>query len=265
MTCEESARLLPAYSDAELDLVHTLEVEEHIRDCASCAAAVQGDRDLRAAINRSGLRYEAPANLAQRVRANVYNAMREEKPSEPRPRAHVGGRQWQWATATAALLLFAVLAWKFIPSQRTTSSASLADEAIAEHIRSLMPGHLSDVVSTDQHTVKPWFDGRLDFSPPVENFVAQDFPLLGGRLDYIGHRPAAALVYGRRKHIINVFIEPAPGEPDRAESRAASQGYNSFSWTRNGMNFWTVSDLNIAELGEFTRLLRGETTPPPAH
>jgi anti-sigma factor RsiW len=128
-----------------------------------------------------------------------------------------------------------------------------------------MPGHLSDVVSTDQHTVKPWFDGRIDFSPPVENFAAQDFPLLGGRLDYLGHRPAAALVYGRHKHIINLFIEPAPGDPDRTETRTASQGYNAFSWTRNGMNFWAVSDLNPTELGEFARLLRGENTPPPAH
>jgi anti-sigma factor RsiW len=265
MTCEESARLLPAYSDAELDLVHTLEVEDHLRACAVCAAAVKSDRDLRASINRSNLRYEAPANLAQRVRANVRNAMPEEKPSESRPRARAGGRQWQWATAAAALLLFAVLAWKFIPSQRTPSPSGLADEAIAEHIRSLMPGHLSDVVSTDQHTVKPWFDGRLDFSPPVTDFAAQDFPLLGGRLEYLGHRPAAALVYGRRKHIINVFIEPAPGEPDRVETRAASQGYNAFSWTRNGMNFWAVSDLNPAELSDFTRLLRGENTSPSAH
>jgi anti-sigma factor RsiW len=156
------------------------------------------------------------------------------------------------------------MAWKFIPSQRTPAPAALADEAIAEHIRSLMPGHLSDIESTDQHNVKPWFDGRLDFSPPVENFVAQGFPLLGGRLDYLGHRPAAALVYGRRKHIINVFIVPAPGESDRAETRAASQGYNALLWTRGGMSFWAVSDLNPAELGEFTRLLRGESVSPAA-
>jgi anti-sigma factor RsiW len=259
MTCEESVRLLPAYSDAELDLVHTLEIEDHLRACTACAAAVKGDRDLRSALNRSNLRHEAPAHLAQRVRADVRKAMPEDS------LAHSGGWQWRWAAATAALALFAVVVWKFVPSQNNLSPITLADEAIADHIRSLMPGHLSDVVSTDQHTVKPWFDGRLDFSPQVENFAAQDFPLLGGRLDYLGHRPAAALVYGRRKHIINVFIVPASGEPDRAESRAASQGYNAFSWIRGGMNFWAVSDLNAAELGEFTRLLRGEGISPPAH
>ncbi|MFZ0818876.1 MAG: anti-sigma factor [Candidatus Acidiferrales bacterium] len=259
MTCEDSARLLPAYSDAELDLVHTLEVEDHLGACPACAATVKGDRDLRAALNHSSLRYSAPANLAQRVRADIRKAM----PEVSRERA--GGWQWRWAAATAALALCAVLAWKFIPSQRTPAPTALADEAIAEHIRSLMPGHLSDIESTDQHNVKPWFDGRLDFSPPVENFAAQGFPLLGGRLDYLDHRPAAALVYGRRKHIINVFVISAPGESERAETRAASQGYNAFSWTRGGMNFWAVSDLNTAELGEFTRLLRGEGISPAAH
>jgi anti-sigma factor RsiW len=259
MTCEESVRLLPAYSDAELDLVHTLEVEDHLRACPACAAAVKGDHDLRAALNRSSLRYEAPASLAQRVRADIRKAMPEES------RMPAGAWQWRWAAATAALALCAVIAWKFIPSQPTPAPTSLADEAIAEHIRSLMPGHLSDVESTDQHTVKPWFDGRLDFSPPVENFAAQDFPLLGGRLDYLGHRPAAALVYGHRKHIINVFIVPAPAEPDRAETHTASQGYNAFSWTRGGMSYWAVSDLNPAELGEFARLLRGEGVSPAAH
>jgi anti-sigma factor RsiW len=259
MTCEDSVRLLPAYSDAELDLVHTLQVEDHLRACPACAAAVKRDRDLRAMLNQSNLRHEAPAILAQRVRADIRKALPVESS------ANTGGWQWRWAVATAALALFAVMAWKFIPSQKNLSPVTLADEAIAEHIRSLMPGHLSDVVSTDQHTVKPWFDGRLDFSPQVENFAAQDFPLLGGRLDYLGHRPAAALVYGRRKHIINVFIVPAPGEPDRAETRAGSQGYNAFSWTRGGMNYCAVSDLNPAELGEFTRLLRGESAPPAAH
>ena len=220
---------------------------------------MRGDRDLRAAFNRSALRFEAPAALAQRIRADISKAL----PEKSRPLA--GGWQWRWAAVTAALALCAVLAWKFIPSQRTPLPTALTDEIVAEHIRSLLPGHLSDVASTDQHTVKPWFDGRLDFSPPVEDFAAQDFPLLGGRLDYLGHRPAAALIYGRRNHIINVFIVPAPGEPDRAETRAASRGYNAFSWTRAGMNFWAVSDLNTGELGEFTRLLRGETVSPAAH
>jgi anti-sigma factor RsiW len=138
------------------------------------------------------------------------------------------------------------------------NSATIAEEAIADHIRALMPGHLSDVESTDQHTVKPWFDGKLDFAPPVENFTAQGFSLIGGRLDYLDHHPAAALVYERRKHFISVFLLPATGEPDRAESQTTERGYNVISWTRGAMNYWLVSDLNPSELEELAKLLRGE-------
>ncbi len=121
-----------------------------------------------------------------------------------------------------------------------------------------MPGHLSDVESTDQHTVKPWFDGKLDFAPPVENFTEQGFPLIGGRLDYLDHHPAAALVYARRKHFVSVFLLPATGEPDRAESQTTERGYNVISWTRGAMNYWLVSDLNPSELEELAKLLHGE-------
>jgi anti-sigma factor RsiW len=121
-----------------------------------------------------------------------------------------------------------------------------------------MPGHLSDVESTDQHTVKPWFDGKLDFAPPVENFAAQGFPLIGGRLDYLAHRPAAALVYQRRKHYISVFLLPATGEPDRPESQSTERGYNAITWTRAAMTYWVVSGVNPVELAELAKLLKAD-------
>jgi len=250
MNCQESARLLPGYFDAELDLVHTLEVEDHLRACPACSKIVEEDRALRAAIAPSNLRYFAPPAVVRNTRA----AFESEFPRKIPARRWT----WEWSFAAVALVLFAVVTWKLLPVNNPTNSAALADEAIADHIRALMPGHLSDIESTDQHTVKPWFDGKLDFAPPVENFAEQGFPLIGGRLDYLANHPAAALVYQRRKHYISVLLLPATGEPDRPESRETQRGYNVISWTRGSMNCWLVSDLNPAELEEFAKLLRGE-------
>ena len=253
MTCQESARLLPGYFDSELDLVHTLEIEDHLRSCASCINALEADRALRSTIARSNLRFSAPPNVVRNVRGAITNSFPQEKSAR---------KNWSWnwgfAATAAALVLCAVLAWKLLPARTPNNSTALADEAIADHIRALMPGHLSDVESTDQHTVKPWFDGKLDFAPPVENFAAQGFPLIGGRLDYLNHHPAAALVYQRRKHFISVFLLPATGEADRGELQTIERGYNVISWTRGAMSYWLVSDLNPAELEELAKLLHGE-------
>ena len=128
-----------------------------------------------------------------------------------------------------------------------------------------MPGHLMDVISTDQHTVKPWFNGRVDFSPPVNDFAADGFRLVGGRLDYLDGRPVAALVYQRRKHIVNVFVWPAADGSQSAVEITAHDGYNLLHWRRGGMNYWMASDLNAQEMGDFARLLRGEGAPPAPH
>ena len=132
----------------------------------------------------------------------------------------------------------------------------MADTVVAEHIRALQPGHLMDVVSTDQHTVKPWFDGRLDYAPPVQDFQAQGFPLAGARLDYLAGRPVAALVYQRRQHSIDLFVWPIGQQFDGGPAEGSRRGYNFVRWTRGGQAFWAVSDLNPAELGEFVRLWR---------
>ncbi|HTQ24634.1 MAG TPA: hypothetical protein VMI09_08045 [Candidatus Binataceae bacterium] len=141
----------------------------------------------------------------------------------------------------------------------------VAREVLTSHLRSLMPGHLMDVVSTDQHTVKPWFDGRVDFSPPVNDFAAAGFSLAGGRLDYLDGRAVAALVYRRRKHIVNVFVWPAGDRSQSALESTAHDGYNLMHWRRDGMNYWIVSDLNAQEMSEFARLLRGEAALPAPH
>ena len=150
--------------------------------------------------------------------------------------------------AAAAIVVVALLS-TFAILRPANSDDLLANEMVSAHVRSLMGQHLMDVPSTDQHTVKPWFEGKLDFSPPVVDLSQQGFTLIGGRLDYAGGRPIAALVYQRRLHIINVFIYPTQ-DANAASSTRTRQGFNVVRWTRNGMTFWAVSDINAGELQE---------------
>ena len=139
-----------------------------------------------------------------------------------------------------------------------SADAFLTQELVASHVRSqMLPSHRFDVASSDPHTVKPWFEGKLDFSPPVKDLAGQGFPLVGGRLDYLHNRPVAALVYQRRKHSINLFIWPSSPGDEAAPTKATRQGFHMIRWTSSGMTFWAVSDLNEGELQEFVRLIQG--------
>jgi anti-sigma factor RsiW len=227
--------LLDPYVDNELDVVHGLEIEEHLKTCATCARAVANRQALRAAMQDESLYYRAPA------------------PRKLLPPARNPGRIYSMVAIAASLLIAGFLAGRWQPRQDSTEQAILDS-----HLRSLMPGHLEDVVSTDQHTVKPWFNGKLNFSPPVADFAQQGFPLTGGRTDSIAGRDVAALIYRRNKHIINVYVWPAPESRDRNPDRSARQGYNEIRWQRSGFEWWVISDLNVNELGDFVVLLRGE-------
>ncbi len=251
MNCQDVEARLGAYLDGELDASETAAVSAHLKGCPECAASLDRLRAVRTAVRAELPAYRAPDTLRMRIRDVVREAAPALSPARP--------PAWRWLAVAAAVVLAVVGTWK-VASDRGGENV-LAEEVLAAHVRSLLPGHLTDVLSSDQHTVKPWFNGKLDFSPPVADESAAGYPLLGGRLDYVGGRLVAALVYGRRLHDINVFVWPSgEGALSGGASRAERNGYHLYHWTRGGMVFWAVSDLDQAELGVFVRLLERDAS-----
>jgi anti-sigma factor RsiW len=249
VACENSEHLLRAYFDGELDLVRSLAFEEHLKTCPQCAAELCEQQALRDSLRTAHLYEPAPDRLRARVRAAL--------PAQARPQTVSTTRRplIEWLAIAAAILIAVFLGVKAIPDIGGQKQNLLAEEIVASHIRSLQPGHLMDVESTDQHTVKPWFDGKLDFAPPVVDLATQGFPLVGGRLDYIGRRNVAALVYQRQKHFINLFIWPEEKSGAKLPEVQTIQGYNVVFWSGKAMDYFAVSDLNSTELGQFANLL----------
>ena len=252
MICQEAHRLIHPYLDGELDLVRSLEIEAHLKDCQTCTQAYNELRSLHSAVSDTTLRFEPPAALRNRVRS----AVRDESGATNRaPRL-----SWRWMIPALSFAALVIIGWGLIALlSRPSTSDLMAQEIVSSHVRSLMEKHLTDVPSSDQHTVKPWFDGRLDFSPPVKDLASAGFSLAGGRLDYIGNRPVAALIYQHRQHYINVFVWPSTGASDTSGRALVRQGYNLIHWTNSGMNYWAVSDLNLAELQQFVQLLETDS------
>jgi len=246
LSCHEKQNLIGAYLDGELDLVRNLEIEQHLQSCSSCSRAFENQKALRSAMTTGSLYYRSPAGLQKRV----MSAVRKENRPEPIP----WFKQWRWLGVGASLASAALLALILVPVlTRPSADEVLARDTISAHVRSLMASHLTDVSSSDQHTVKPWFNGKLDFSPPVTDLTDHGFPLVGGRLEYIADRPVAALVYRRKQHFLNLFVWPA--KQDEAPKTETRQGYHLTHWAKSGMTYWAVSDLNEAELQEFARLI----------
>ncbi len=256
MNCQETQNLIHAYLDGELDLVKSLEIEQHLEDCPACSQAYKNQQALRAAIsaNADTLYYRAPAPLRKRIQSSVRRA--GQTTSAPRV------MPWRWLGVAASLVVVALVAWGLTRSLSAPSADDLlTQEVVASHVRSLMLNHLSDVASSDQHTVKPWFDGKLDFSPTVQDLANQGFPLIGGRLDYLDNRPVAALVYRYQQHFINLFVWPSTGTSNVNTSMTTRQGYHVANWTQSGMTYWAVSDLNDSEFQEFVRLVQAHAAP----
>jgi anti-sigma factor RsiW len=262
MSCELTQRFVPGYLDGELDLVRTIEMETHLKSCAACARELESQQALRDALQRGSLAYVAPAALRERIQSSLGASTAMKDPG--RARAWYALPNWRWAAAFAVLAVFSVTSWQLVSGLRGPSNDQrIQAEVFASHVRSLEANHLMDVASTDQHTVKPWFDGKLDFSPPVEDLASNGYPLVGGRLDYLEGREVAALVYQRRKHFINVFVWPDASGVSSARGVESWRGYNLRRWSRGGFQFWSASDVSAADLTEFVRLLEDRISSEP--
>jgi len=247
MACKFDYILLQAYADGELDAIRSVEVEAHMRGCPACQRAVENLNACRIAVREGLPRSVVSSQLTEKIRAALPT-----KVSSRRAHAVNFWPRAGWVSALAATLVLGI----FIGLQRG-QSASLLDEALASHTRSLMASHLMDVASTDQHTVKPWFEGKINFAPPVVDLSAAGFPLVGGRLDELNHQTVAALVYGRHKHFINLFVWPSvSGSPPLGPTE--SSGYQINSWTHGGLNFIAVSEIPAADLADFVHAYRAQ-------
>ena len=239
MTCDEAEILIHALLDGELDAGHAREVEEHIASCPRCAAQLRSYREMSNAVSDADLHYVAPPALRRRIEAAL-----------PQPRVTSrrsvlkGFAMGSAVSALAATGLVAIVL-------RNDDEQRIMSEVVSAHLRSLQAGHLTDVISTDQHTVKPWFNGKLDVAPPVIDLTAQGFTLIGGRLDYVDARAIGAIVYRRRQHVINLFVAQTASTESRAAKMETIQGFNIRRWSERGLNYWAVSDLAADELNEF--------------
>jgi anti-sigma factor RsiW len=249
MSCNRSTTILHGYFDNELDVLGAADFERHLEQCSNCVSALETLESMRSSLNVAQLYEKAPAELRKKILARI---------GSPRSATVFPNRNvWQWLAVAAALVMVTYTGLRVgSPHRADNYETVLAAEIIDAHLRSLQPGHLIDVVSTDQHTVKPWFDGKLDFSPPVQDFADQGFPLQGGRVDVVHGRSVAALVYGRRKHFINVFIWPT-NEKDAAPRSGSQQGYQWTEWRKDGMEFCAVSDAAPSALEQLRSLLAG--------
>ncbi|HYV69980.1 MAG TPA: anti-sigma factor [Pseudolabrys sp.] len=239
MTCDEAEVMLHALIDDELDAGHAREVETHAAGCARCAAQLASYRDLRQALRGGNLRHTAPASLRRSIDRAV-----------PSPAA-TDRRTLLKGFALGSLLSAAAAASVTLVVLREDRDQRILSEAISAHLRSLQADHLTDVLSTDQHTVKPWFNGRIDLAPPVIDLAGQGFTLIGGRLDFIDGKPVAVIVYRRRVHVINLFVTQGVGSSLGGPRMETVQGFNIRRWTDQGLNMLAVSDINREELDEF--------------
>lgn len=250
MNCQEACKLLDGYSDSELPLPQNHAMDQHLRACASCQTQYERLTALRDALHHSG-HFTPPHDLRGTIYAQL-QTLEQDTPQRAwfEPWLKFGSPSFALGAACVWLLsLFVVLPMTPTP---------LGGEIVAAHIRSLMVDHATDIRSSDQHKVKPWFSGRLGFSPSVVDLESKGYALSGARLEYLDYKTAAALVYTRREHIINLFIWPQTDRADRDYAITAQQGYNLVSWSASGFNYWAASDLNQKELTQFA-ILAGAT------
>ena len=265
MPCTEMEKLLQGYLDGELDIAHALQVEAHLETCKGCSQFLANQHLLNQTLRSESLYYTAPARLEANLQRISQQAMQEESEKveknasvRQRPSFRQALRPAFFLPALTIITLVALLWWRWNPPAPQRVNL-IAQEALDSHLRALATGHLADVLSSNQHTVKPWFAGKLDYSPPVENFESQGYLLLGGRLDYLNGRAVAGLTYQRFKHVIYLSIWPST-HTDAGDLQETRQGFHLHHWTQQGMEFWLVSDINPIELDSFATLYRARVS-----
>jgi anti-sigma factor RsiW len=250
VNCDETLSLLSAYRDGELGLESSLAVEGHLAECADCTAALRRGHALSSVLAASTVNYRCPTAVRESVEASIRQAM-------PAARVQHAAPLWRWASAAAVLTVTCgaiLVAWTL--STGSKRDVLLAQQLVASHVHSLLGDHAIDIPSSDQHVVKPWFAGKLDFAPTVPDLSAEGFELLGGRWEYIEGHDAAALVYARRRHTINLFIWRGAESRMSADRSGTQQGFQFVQWIQNGLSYAAVSDLNLEELQQFAQAVR---------
>jgi anti-sigma factor RsiW len=273
MNCKETTKLMDGYLDSELNPIISQTIEEHLRECHNCDQAYNAHGSLIHAIGNATPYFKAPAALRERIQSSLReesavrplrNVARDSqmlfRRRRPELRTFLLGTPWNWLGLAATIIFAAIIALNLVPRlQRPGADQFLATQLIASHVRSLMANHLTDVASSDQHTVKPWLDAKLDFAPAVVDLSSEGFPLIGGRLDYLDNRPVAALIYQRRKHFINLFVWPAAPDATRTPKTITRQGYQLLHWVDSDFNYWVVSDVSDNDLQAFKQQFEKQT------
>ncbi len=253
MDCKEALGSLPAHIDFELGIRDEMELEAHFAICDGCRSQLERLSALHAATSSHATQHKAPPDLHPRVMASL-----PDRGVTPAVSASKWPR-WSWLNWGSALITASAVAWSVgLTVMRPSADELLVDELVSSHVRARLTGHLTDVTSTDQHTVKPWFGGKLDFSPPVQDLAAEGFALTGARMDYIDHRSVAVMVYAHRLHTLDLFVRPSGSVAWHGTVKQQSlsqQGYQIVSWSHKGMEFWAISDVNHDELEQFRAAL----------
>lgn len=254
MECPETRELLAGYVDNELGVAPSAGIERHLAGCAVCRQAFQHESAVRSSLRRQALYFQAPEALRSSIRAAIHDSgQRAVRPVK---------RSSSWLSFGLAAAFSVAMTWALVTLWKgELLEQRLPQEIVAGHVRSLLVDHLADVETSDQHTIKPWFIGKLDFAPTVKDLTDEGFPLLGARLDYIENRPAAALVYRHGRHVINLFMWPAESGPDRPVKTFSRQSYQLANWTESGMFYCAVSDLASADMAEFALRFLGKEAP----
>ena len=263
MTCDELNEHIDPFLDNELGLAEAQKIQQHLEQCPTCESLYASRLVVRQALQKPEMRFLPSADLREQIHGELLKQIRPPARRTWRlPAFQFPSWAWPTLAGAAAVLLLWFGSNVFLTANRSANSviATVTGQLVSDHMRSLLANHLIDVVSTDQHTVKPWFAGKLNFSPPVYDFSDQGFKLIGGRLDYLGNQEIAAVVFQHRQHYINLFVWPTNQSTSFPDTSFQKEGFNLYGWEANGLTLWAITDADPESLKAFVDLQRQKQT-----